>query len=301
VTRRSIALVVGLALLWGASYPLIKVSVETIPPLTVAALRGLFGGALLFAFMGRDAPALWRSGVPLRTFVAQATLNCIIPWTFVAWASRIIDASLATVLNSLAPIFAFLITWGITRHEPATPRKFIGVMLGLAGVMTIIGIDALSGVGRHTMAELACLAGSLSYGIAAVAGTQFRKLSPLVPATGSTLVATVFMVPLALVFEQPWNVAPSMRSLLAVAGLVVFSTGIAFIVYFRLLSTIGTIGTTAQAYLRIVVGVGLGVAFLGERLSVNLVAGIALVIAGVVAMVGVKGSDPKTPVRGQTP
>ena len=122
MTGRSFPLVVLLALLWGASYLLIKISVETIPPLTVAALRAVFGGALLFAFMGREAPALWRSGVPFSTHLSQSIFNCVIPWTFVAWASRTIDSSLATVLNSLAPIFAFLITWTITRHEPATPR-----------------------------------------------------------------------------------------------------------------------------------------------------------------------------------
>jgi drug/metabolite transporter (DMT)-like permease len=288
VTGRSLLLVVFLALLWGASYPLIKISVETIPPITVAALRGLFGGALLFAIMGRDAPALWRSGIAFRTYFTQAMLNCVIPWTFVAWASRTIDASLATVLNSLAPIFAFLITWGITRHEPATPRKFVGVLLGLAGVIAIIGIDALSGVGKHTVAELACLAGSVSYGTAAVLGTRFRTLSPLVPAAGSTLVATVFLIPAALLVETPWDIHPSARSVWGLAGLIVFSTGLAFVVYFRLLSTLGTIGTTAQSYLRILVGVGLGVALLGEKLSPNLAAGIALVVAGVVIMVGVK-------------
>jgi drug/metabolite transporter (DMT)-like permease len=284
MTGRSIVGVLTLALLWGASYPLIKISVETIPPLTVAALRALLGGVLLLAVMGREASALWRSGIPFRSYLVQATVNCIIPWTFLSWASRTIDASLATVLNSLAPIFAFLITWAITRHEPATPRKFVGVMLGLAGVLTIIGIDALSGVGGHTVAELACLAGSMSYGIAAVIGTRFRKVSPLVPATGSTLVAAAFLLPVAFLFEQPWTLEPSARSMLGFAGLVVFSTVAAFILYFRLLSTIGTIGTTAQAYLRILVGVGLGVTLLGEKLSANVVAGIVLVVAGVIAM-----------------
>ena len=293
---RSIALVLLLALLWGGSYPLIKIAVETIPPLTVAALRGVFGGALLFALMGREAPALWRSGISFPTYFAQATLNCIVPWTFVNWASRTIDASLATVLNSLAPMFAFLITWAITRHEPATPRKFFGVLLGLTGVVAIIGIDALSGVGKHTAAELACVAGSLSYGIAAVTGTKFRKLSPLVPATGATLVATLVLVPAALLFEQPWTIHPSMKSLLGVAGLVVFSTGAAFIVYFRLLSTVGTIGTTAQSYLRILVGVALGILVLGEKPSPNMIAGVALVILGVVAMT-LRGQTPNPPSR----
>ena len=284
MTGRPLLLVFTLALLWGASYPLIKIAVETIPPLSVAALRALFGGLLLLALMGRDAPALWRSGVPARTYFAQAAFNCIIPWTLVAWASRTIDSSLATVLNSLAPIFVFLLTWAITRHEAVSARKFLGVILGLAGVITIIGVDALSGIGKHTAAELACVAGSLSYAIAAITGRRFDELSPLVPAAGSTLMASVFLVPLAFAIEQPWPMQPSLRSLLGVAGLVVFSTGAAFVVYFKLLSTIGSIGTTAQSYLRILVGVGLGVVFLDEKLPPSLIAGMALVFAGVVAM-----------------
>jgi drug/metabolite transporter (DMT)-like permease len=284
VTGRSIALICTLALLWGASYPLLKIAVETIPPITMSAVRALFGGLLLVALMGRAVPALWRSNIPLATYFAQAMLNCLIPWTLVAWAVRTIDASLATVLNSLAPMFAFLITWAITKHEAATRRKFFGVMLGLAGIFTIVGLDALTGIGKHTVAELACVAGSLSYGTAAVVGTRFKGVSPLVPAAGSTLMATVFLVPLAFVVEEPWNVQPSLRSLLGLAGLIVFSTGAAFVVYFRLLATVGTIGTTAQAYLRILVGVGLGVMLLGERLTTNLLIGMLLVVIGVIAM-----------------
>jgi drug/metabolite transporter (DMT)-like permease len=90
-------------------------------------------------------------------------------------------------------------------------------------------------------------------------------------------------VPLALAFES-WPAQASLRSILAVVALGVFSTGAAFVVYFRLLATIGSIATASQAYLRIVVGVGLSVAFLGETLSTSIVAGLVLVVAGVAAM-----------------
>jgi drug/metabolite transporter (DMT)-like permease len=284
VTGRSIGLVFLLALLWGSSYPQFKIAVETIPPLTLGALRAFFGGLLLLLLLGREIPALWRSDIPLRTYVVQALFNCVIAWVLVAWASQTIDSSLAAVLNSLSPIFTFVITWGITRHEPATARKFVGVLLGLAGVFVIIGIDALRGIGKHTAAEIACVLGSLSYAIAAVTGRRFSRTSPLVPAAGATLVAAAIMIPLALAIDRPWTLAPSMRSLLAMAGLTVFSTVAAFIVYFRLLATVGSIGTTAQAYLRILVGVGFGVLLLGESLPASLIAGVVLVVAGVVAM-----------------
>jgi drug/metabolite transporter (DMT)-like permease len=295
VTGRSLLLVCTLALLWGSGFPLFKIAVETIPPLTVAALRGLFGGLLLLAILGRETPALWRSGVPARSYVAQAIFNCVLPWTFVAWASRTIDASLATVLNSLSPIFAFLLTWGITRHEAVTRLKFGGVLLGLAGVFTIIGLDALQGLGRHTLAELACVAGSFCYALSAILGRRFDKLSPLVPAVGATLASAAILVPLSILVDEPWTLRPTVKSLLGVAGLIVFSTVAAFIVYFRLIATIGTIATTSQSYLRILVGVGLSVAFLGEKLTPTLAAGIVLVISGVVAMTLPGARTPRAP------
>jgi drug/metabolite transporter (DMT)-like permease len=280
---RSIALVMLLALLWGAGFPLTKMAVETLPPLTVAAVRALLGGLLLLAVLGPRARLLWASARNGDTFFVQAIFNCIVPWALVAWASRIIEAGLATILNSLSPIFIFLITWAITRHEPATPRKFVGVVLGLAGVLAIIGMNALAGVGGHTLAELACVAGSISYAIAGVIGRRYDNVPALVPAAGAALMGAAVLVPLALVFE-PWPAAPSMRSMLAVLALAVFSTGAAFVVYFRLLSTIGSIATASQAYLRILVGVGLSVGFLGEAFTAAMAVGMVLVVAGVVAM-----------------
>ena len=249
---RSLALVFTLALLWGASYPLLKTAVETIPPVTVAALRSLVAGLLLLAILSWRGRPPWRSGMGARAFVTQAAFNCIIPWVLLAWAVRSIDAGLATILNSLSPIFVFLLTWAVTRHEAVTMRKFAGVALGIAGVLVIIGMDALAGVGKQTLAQLACVGGALSYAIAAIVGRRFD--------------------------------APSTRSLAALLALSVFSTGLAFVVYFHLLSTIGSIATASQAYLRIVVGVGLSILFLGESLSTSVAIGLALVLAGVVAM-----------------
>ena len=280
---RSFALVGLLALLWGASFPLIKIAVETLPPLTVAAIRAALGCVLLLAVLGRRFPLLLEAGSRSDAFVTQALFNVVLPWTLVAWAARHIEAGLTTILNSLSPIFIFLVTWGVTRHEPATARKFVGVALGFAGVLCVVGPGALAGLGVHLLAELACIAGSIAYAVAAIVGRRYDGFPALVPAAGSTLVGALILVPLALAVEG-WPGGASTRSMLAVLGLAVFSTGAAFVVYFHLLSTIGSIATASQAYLRIVVGVGLGVLFLDERPTASMLAGLALVVAGVVAM-----------------
>ena len=282
---RSFALVALLALLWGSSYPLLKVAVGTIPPLTVVAMRATLGGLILLAALGPRAKLLVElARTSPRPLVIQSAFTCVIPWVLIAWAMRSLDAGLAAILNSLSPIFIFLLTAFVTKHEPASARKAAGVALGLAGVIVIIGVDALRGFGTHTVAEIAAVVGAFSYAIAGVIGVRFAKVSPLVPAAGSTLLAAAVMVPLSLAIERPWNASPSAASLAAVAAGAVFSTGLAMVVYFRLLATVGSIAMSSQAYLRIVVGVGLAVAFLGERPTPQAWAGLALVVSGVVAM-----------------
>ncbi len=283
---KSFGLILLLALLWGGSYPLLKVAVETLPPLTVVAVRSLLGGLILLAVLGPRVRLLGevRSGSSLRALAIQSAFNCVIPWILITYAMRSLDAGLAAILNSLSPIFIFLLTALITRHEPVTRRKFLGVVLGIAGVVTIVGVDALAGLGAKTLAEIACVAGAFSYAIAGVIGVRFAKVTPLVPAAGTTLIAAAIMVPFALVVDRPWTLQPSMASVLAVLTGAVLSTGLAMVIYFRLLATVGSIAMSSQAYLRILVGVGLGMAFLGEKPSPHALVGLGLVVAGVVAM-----------------
>src|SRR5476649_234659 len=121
------ALLALLATLWGASYTFIKLGVATIPPLTLIAARTLIAGALLLAVMRWRGMSLPRDAANWRRFLFQACLNSVIPFTLIAWAERSLDAGLATILNSTSPIFTFLLTFTITRHEPVTARKLFGV------------------------------------------------------------------------------------------------------------------------------------------------------------------------------
>jgi drug/metabolite transporter (DMT)-like permease len=277
-------LLIALATLWGASYSFIRVGVETIPPVTLIAARTLIAAALLLAVMAARHIALPRDAGTWRGFAVQALLNSVIPFTLIAWGQQVVEAGLATILNSTAPIFTFLITWRITRHEPATARKLFGVSAGLAGVTLIVGIQALGGAGKELWSQLAIVAATVCYAGAAIFGRTFAGLAPIVPAAGSMLCGAAILIPLSLLIDRPWTLAPSAASLAALAGLSVFSTALAFLIYFRLLQTLGSVGTTAQAYLRVPIGVAIGVAFLGESLSPTAWAGLICVVIGVAAM-----------------
>jgi drug/metabolite transporter (DMT)-like permease len=277
-------LLLVLATLWGASYSLIKVGVETIPPVTLIAARTLIAAALLLAIVRWRGLGLPRDWGTWRRFLIQACLNSAIPFTLIAWGERQVNAGLATVLNSTAPIFVFLLTLAITRHEPVTLRNLLGVVSGMAGVCLIIGAEALSGFGEQLLAPLAIVAAAICYAGAAIFGKTFKDLDPILPAAGSLICGAVILLPVSLAIDRPWTLSPSRDSMLALIGLSVFSTALALVIYFRLVHTLGSVGVTSQAYLRVPIGVAIGVVFLGEQLTVAAWLGLAFVVIGVAAM-----------------
>ena len=279
-----LALLLLLATLWGASYSFIKLGVATIPPITLIAARTLIAGVLLLAIMRWRGLRLPKDAATWRRFLFQACLNSVIPWTLIAWGERSLDAGLATILNSTSPIFTFFLTLAMTRHETLSARKLFGVVAGMVGICLIVGVQALAGLGVQLTAEIATVTATICYAGGAIFSRGFRDLDPMAPAAGSLLCGAAILVPASLVIDRPWTLAPSTGSLLALVGLAVFSTALAFVIYFRLITTLGSVGTTAQAYLRVPIGVALGVIFLGESLTSTAWIGLGCVVVGVAAM-----------------
>lgn len=281
---KELALLLVLSTLWGASYSFIKVGVQSIPPVTLIAMRTLIAGTLLILVIRWRGLVLPSDATTWRRFFVQACLNSVVPFTLIAWGQQTTDATLATILNSTSPIFTFLLTTLVTHHEVVTRRRLVGVGAGFAGICLIVGVQALEGLGRELWAQLAIVVATVCYAGAAIFGKGFKGLEPIVPAAGSLICGASILVPASLVLEQPWTVTPSLDSVLALLALSVFSTALAFVIYFRLVQTLGSAGTTAQAYLRVPIGVAIGIMFLGEQLSTTGFAGLVCVIAGVAAM-----------------
>ena len=136
-----------LALLWGSSYLFIKIAVADIPPITLIAARVAGAALFLFAVLVLRRRRLPR-GIRIWAMLGvQAVFNSIAAWTVLAWGQQYVGAGLASVLNSTSPIFVFLFTALFTRHEALGGRKLAGAVIGLAGVVLIVGVDALSGLG----------------------------------------------------------------------------------------------------------------------------------------------------------
>jgi drug/metabolite transporter (DMT)-like permease len=279
-----LALLVVLATLWGGSYTFIKLGVATIPPVTLIAGRTLIAGLLLLLIMHWRGIRLPNDVATWRRFLFQACLNSVIPWTLIAWAERSVDAGLATILNSTSPIFTFFLTLAIAHQDALSWRKLFGVVAGMAGICLIIGVQAFHGFGEQVVAQIAIVTATICYAGGAVFSRGFKGLDPMAPAAGSLLCGAAILLPVSFVAERPWTLMPSTTSVLALLGLAIFSTAIAFVIYFRLIQTLGSVGTTAQAYLRVPIGVALGVLLLGEKLSPPAWMGLACVVIGVAAM-----------------
>jgi drug/metabolite transporter (DMT)-like permease len=274
---------VALSTLWGASYTFIRITVATVPPLTAMAGRTLIAAALLFALLAGRGVRLPRSAAVWRRFALQAMLNSVLPFTLLAWAQQEVQASIAVILNSCAPLMTFV--WAArSGREAASARKLLGVLVGLAGAALVLGPDALHGLGQRFTAEAAILLATACYAAAAIHGRAFDAVDPMVPAAGSLACAAAILVPASLLFEQPWRLAPSAASVAALLALAVFCTALALVLYFRLLATLGSVGTTAQAYLRVPIGVAIGVVFLGEQLAPSAWLGLGCVVCAVAAM-----------------
>lgn len=278
------ALLALLATCWGASYTFIKIGVATIPPVTLIAARTLIAGLLLLAVLRMRGVKLPKEPAMWWRFALQACLNSVLPFTLIAWAERSVDAGLATILNSTSPIFIFLLGLGLGGSERPTLRRLFGVGAGLAGICLIVGFEALNGLGHSLLAQLGLVAAAVCYGCAAMFGRVFKGLDPMVPAAGSLLSGTAMLLPASLVIDRPWTLAPSAASMMAVLALAVLSTALAFTIYFRLIKTLGPMSTAAQAYLRVPIGVMIGVVFLGEAPAPTAWAGLACIMAGVIAM-----------------
>ena len=279
--RTELPLLALLALLWGSSYLFIKIAVAEIPPVALIALRVLGAAIFLLLVMGARSASLPRDPHTWRMLLLQAVFNSIGAWTVLAWGQQYVDSGLASVLNSTSPIFVFFITALVTRHKLLGGRKLAGAILGVFGVAMIVGTDTLRGLGDQMAGQIACLIGAALYAGAAIYGKRFAHISAVATATGTMIWASIVLVPLALLLDQPWTLNPGPMALAATAILSIFCTGIALLIYFRLVRTLGSMGVASQSFLRAGIGVVLGIVFLGETFTLPVATGLCAAIAGV--------------------
>jgi drug/metabolite transporter (DMT)-like permease len=277
-----LALLGVLALLWGSSFAIIRVGIETIPPITLIGLRCILAATALYAVLRLRGVAVPRDATSWRAFALQAMLATVTPFVLIAWGSQQVPSGLAIILASTSPIFAFLLGFLFRRTERPSLLKGLGTGFGIAGVALIVGHQGMAGGSWPHM--LALVVSGLLFALSGYTGRSFSGMDPMLPALGSQLCGLVLLLPGAVLLERPWAIEPSTNSLIALLALALLCTALASVIWFRLLRTLGVVATTSQAYLRLPLGAGIGVVFLGESFPPVAVGGLVLVMAGVAMM-----------------
>ncbi|WP_407186973.1 DMT family transporter [Bradyrhizobium centrosematis] len=281
-----IGLLLLLALIWGSSFTLIKVALPTIPPFTMVAARVTIAAALLILIALAQGHVLPRRGPVWAAFLVQGLLQSALPFTLISWGETHIASGLAGVLNATPPMFVLAVAMSTGRgREAISGRRIIGVALGLAGVALTMRVDARSGIGTDApLAQAAVLGASLCYALAPIWGQRFAGLPAVVTAAGAMSCAAALMLPIAAILDRPWTLAPTIQAITAVLGLAIVCTAFAMVIYFRLIHTLGPLGTTSGSYLRAGFAVALGTTLLGESFTWSMLAGMTLIVLGVIAV-----------------
>ena len=284
------AILLLLSVLWGGAFFFIDVAVESVAPFTLVLLRVLLGAAILLLVLlvgGRGLPFERRMWGP---FLVLALLNNAIPFSLFAWGQQHIASGLASILNATSPLWAVLVAHAFTDDEKATPLKIFGVAVGFSGVALMIGGDLLLDIaGANLLAQLACLAATFSYALAGVHARRFRRMgvSPIAVSAGQLSATVLVMLPLVLIFEAPWRAAaPAPEAWAAIAALGLFSTAIAYILYFRLIDRAGATNAILVTFLIPATAILLGALFLGEALALRHFLGMGLIGVGLAAIDG---------------
>jgi drug/metabolite transporter (DMT)-like permease len=269
------------------SFIFIKVAAAEVPAFTLVLVRVGLAALALHAFVllsGRRFP-------PGRSIFAgyafMGLINNIVPFALIVYATLRLGAGAASILNATAPIFALFVAHVATADEKITAAKLIGILLGIAGVAAMAGPHAVAGLTGDILAVAAMLVACFFYGLSAIYGRRFNSIDPAVSATCQLTASTILLIPLAFIVERPWTLPmPGGTTVAAMVALALLSTALAYIIYYALIRRAGGTNTILVTLLIPVGGVYLAWVMLGERLTIEEMAGMLLIGLGLVVIDG---------------
>ena len=276
-----------LGLVWGGTFYFGKVALALWPPFTVVLGRIVIGAVLLNLVVLVTGHRLPGDRQTWRSLLVMGLLNSVIPFCLIVSGQTQITSGLAAILYATTSLFTVALAPIFVASEHLTAPRLLGVMLGLAGVIIMLGPAALRDPGSATLAKLAVLGGSVSYALAAIWGRRLRGIPSPVAAAGQLSVAAVIMLPLALAVDRPWSLPPPTPQVVgAILGLGLFSTTIGYLLYFTILRRTGSVNTSLVTLLVPPSALLLGGLLLGEATTSLELAGLALIALGLLVIDG---------------
>lgn len=278
--RNPFLTLIVLASLWSSAFTAIKIGVETVPPTTLVAGRLSIAAVLLLTFAvarGRMLPPLGRQwGI----FFVLGAAGYGVPFFLISWGEVVVDSGPAAILMAIMPLTTMLLAHFFARNESITMRKLAGLTIGFAGVVVLVGPQALARLGSDTVRELAIAGGAMFYAVNAVLSRRLPPGDPVQRSAAVVMCAALQMIPIAIWADYPvTGLDPS--SWLSVGYLGVFPTALATIIFFHLIDTEGASFVSLNNYIIPCLGVAWGVLLLGESVSLQSLSALAIILCGI--------------------
>lgn len=286
ISTRHWAVLLLTSSLFGSSFFFVKLAVDSIPPLTLAAGRAGLAAIAVYAFMrlsGQHFPKLGRDWGPL---IVLGILTAVIPYVAVAWGQVYIDSSLGGILFATIPVFSVLMAPLMLEDEAFTVERLLGASVGFGGVVLIVGPTVLGGLGAQALGAIVTIVAAFSYATGGIYARRHPKLSPVVMAAGQLVVGTAIMIPLSLAVDAPWALAPSGTAIAGLVAVALIGTAVPALLLFWLIRNAGATNASLLAFFMPVAAVLLGVSVLGERLDWAAIAGLGFIILGAAIVTG---------------
>ena len=276
-------MLVLLSMLWGGSYFFVEIALTEWSPLLIVGVRVVIASVVIWGIVLAAGLPVPRSFSAWAAFFWMGLLNNIVPFLLIVWGQKEIESGLAGILTAAAPIFSVIVAGVWLKDEPVTRPRLFGAVLGLIGVAVLIGPKALAGVDVNLLAQVAVLGAALSYAFAGVYARRFTRMNidPIVAASGQLLMSSFIMILLVLAFDSLSELMESSAKVwISVIVMAVFSTALAYILYFRLLATAGATNAILVTLLIPVTAILLGALFLDEHLQWLHFLGMAVIALG---------------------
>jgi drug/metabolite transporter (DMT)-like permease len=277
VSARAWALFATVSVIWGMPYLFIKIAVDEISPSLLAWSRLALAAAVLL-------PVAWKVGAlrglgpRWRTLTVFAAVEMAVPWPLLGFGEVHISSSLAAILVATVPLFVALLATRFDHAERPTATRLVGMLIGLAGVVALVGID-IGGQGDELLGALAILFVAFLYAIGPmIVKRRLSDVDPLGPVAASLGIAALLVTPFALA-DLPDSM-PSDDTFASIAVLGLACSALAFLLFFRLIAEVGPGKATVITYINPVVALALGVAILDESVTAGVVVGLLLILAG---------------------
>jgi drug/metabolite transporter (DMT)-like permease len=274
----------ALSLIWGASFLFIKVGVHDMSPTVLVLVRSASGAVALAVIMLLMRRALlsadWRQRIG--QFLIMAIVNALYPWAAIAWGEEHISSGLASILNSTTTLWTAILIFWVIPHERPSALNYLGVLIGISGVVILVLPDLTAhGLTGSVLGLLAVVSASISYAVAALyQRTKLRGMSVYQQSFGQLAITSLLAVPLAAPALPSVHLA--WLSMGAVITLGVAGSGVAYLLYYYTMNTLGAVRATGVTFVVPLTAVFWGVVLLGERLTLAVVVGMVVILCGVV-------------------